>query len=279
MNQMKYHIFLLAGGDEERREIMDVLDPKKKYKSKVLLPIFDKTVLEWVVEEYNKSPYVEKICIVGLSEQDIELKIPVEYIPVDSYAPLSQKYLAGLRYLEEHHLPTDKIIFSSSDCPGVKVETLNYFLEQIENKNGYDFILSVIPLEIVEEHFPDSKRGVVRLKDINATQGELALFSPYTLRMREKQIDVFTTLRKKRKFWPFFWYLVKHPAAWSKIFKILIGRGTLQDAIIGFTRAFKIKVDVVIIEDAGLSLDMDLPEDYGKLKNYVHKVKIQNEPK
>ncbi len=272
---MKYHVFLLAGRDSERREIMKVLDPKKKFKSKVLLPIYDKTVLEWVVEEYHKSPYVEKICIVGLTEEDIQLKVPVEYIPVDPYAPLSQKYVAGLEYLEKNNLYTDKIIFSSSDCPGVKVETLNYFIEEIENKDGFDFILSVIPLETVEESFPDSKRGVARLKDMNLTQGELALFSPYAIRKHVKTVDNITSLRKKRSVWPLIWYLARRPFAWSKLFKIAIGRGTLKDAITAFSRAFKLKADVVIIEDAGLSLDMDLPEDYDKLKNYVKKVKVQ----
>ncbi|MHA1200241.1 MAG: hypothetical protein ACTSQF_13020 [Candidatus Heimdallarchaeaceae archaeon] len=272
---MKYHIFLLAGRDSERQEIMEVLDPKKKYKSKVLLPMFDKTVLEWVVEEYSKSPYVEKLCIVGLSEEDIKFDFPVEYIPVDSFAPISQKYIAGLEYLEENNLPRDKIIFSSSDCPGVKVETLNYFLEAIETKESYDFIMSVIPLETVEASFPDSKRGVARFKDMNLTQGELAMFSPYAIRSQVKTVDSITTIRRKRGFWPLFWYVAKRPLAWSKLFKIAIGRGTLNDAIIGFSRAFKLKSDVVIIEDAGLSLDMDLPEDYDKLKNYVDKVKIQ----
>ena len=273
---MKYHVFLLAGRDFERREIMKVLDPKKKYKSKVLLPIYDKTVIEWVAEEYSKSPYVEKICIIGLSEEDIKFKVPVEYIPVDSFAPLSQKYLAGLKYLEDNNLPTKKIIFSSSDCPGVKVDTLNYFLDQIEGMDGFDFILSVIPLEKVEEAFPDSKRGVASFKDGNVTQGELAMFSPYALRKHEKTIDVFMALRKKRSFWSLFWYVARRPSAWYRLFKIAIGKGTLKDAVIGFNRAFKIKADVVIIEDPGLSLDMDLPEDYDKLKNYVGKIKIQN---
>ncbi len=273
---MKYHVFLLAGRDSERREIMKVLDPKKKYKTKVLLPMFDKTVLEWVVEEYHKSPYVEKICIVGLTKDDIQFNVPVEYIPIDPYTPISQKYLAGLKYLEENNLPTDKIIFSSSDCPGVKVETLNYFLKEIESKDGFDFILSAIPLEVVEKVFPDSKRGVARLKDINLTQGEIALFSAYAIRNHVKTVDNITTISKKRGFWPLFWYVARRPKAWSKLFKILIKQGTLNDAIIGFSRAFKLKSDVVIINDAGLSLDMDLPEDYNKLKNYVEKVKIQN---
>ena len=238
--------------------------------------MFDKTVLEWVVYEYSKSPYVEKICIVGLSEKDIKFDIPVEYIPVDPYSPISRKYIAGLEYLERNNLPRDKIVFSSSDCPGVKVETLNYFLNEIEKKEGYDFILSAIPLEIVEESFPDSKRGVARLKDINLTQGEIAMLSPYAIRKHVKTVDNITTIRKKRGFWPLFWYVARRPRAWPKLFKIAIKRGTLNDAIIGFSKAFKLKSDVVIINDAGLSLDMDLPEDYDKLKNYVEKMKIQN---
>ena len=270
---MKYHVFLLAGRDFEYQPVMDFLDPNHYYVSKALLPMLNKPVLEWVVEEYAKSPYIEKMCIIGLSKEDIKLNVPVDYISIDPYSSLSEKYLAGLKYLEKNNLPTDKIIFSSSDCPGVKVETINSFLKEIEKKDGYDFILSVIPFEIVEESFPNSKRGVARLKDISLVQGELVQFSPYVLRKHKKVIDNILSIRKKRSFWPIFWYVSRRPRAWIKLFKILIRRGTLQDAIIAFSRAFKIKADVVILQDAGLGLDMDLPEDYERLTKYVVKIK------
>ena len=272
---MKFPVLILAGCDKDRREIMRIHDPDKKYKSKVLLPMCGKTVLEWVVEEFLKSPYVDEVFVLGLSDEEIKFKGPVRHIPIGLDASIGQKYKAGLDYLIKTNKVQDDLIYCSADCPGIKIETINTFIEYVNSNKGYDFIATGVPYEVVEESFPDSGRGVARLRDYNLTQGEMVSVSPFLIENRQSEIDELTELgtRKKRAFMPLMKIVAKRPLSWYRLFKILIGRGKLKDAIIAFSRAFKLKADAIVIDDAGLALDMDLPQDYERLAEYVSKTK------
>ena len=275
MIKMKFPVLILAGSDKDRREIMKIHDPDEKYKTKVLLPMCGKTVLEWVVEEFLKSPYVEDVFVLGLTEEDIKFKGSVHHIPVGLDASIGEKYRAGLDYLIKTNRVQDDLIFCSADCPGIQVETINSFIEYVNSNKGNDFIATGVPHEIVEEAFPDSGRGVARLRDVNLTQGEMVSVSPYLIENKQAEIDEFTELgtRRQRSFMTLIKLVAKRPRSWYRLFKIIIGRGKLKDAVIAFSRAFKLEADAVVMDDPGLALDMDLPQDYEKLAKYVSKIK------
>lgn len=272
---MKYPILLLAGRDVERREFLDGLDPEEEYKSKVLYPFLGKTVIEWVIDELLKSPYVEGLYILGLSKEDISVEGPIHFVPVDYQSKVSQKYKAGLDYLIDNDKYHEVVIGCSGDCPGVSVEGINTFFEYIQDKRDHDFILSVVPHEFVKKSFPDSKRAVAKLKDISLTQGEMAMFSPRAINEYQKVMDNFTTtdVRKSRTFMSLIKVVARKPSTWFRLFKIARGKGTLKDAIVCFSRAYNLKAAVAIVNDPGLSMDMDLPEDHKKLEEYVSKTK------
>ncbi|MCG3221440.1 MAG: NTP transferase domain-containing protein [Candidatus Heimdallarchaeota archaeon] len=271
---MKYPILLLAGRDEKRRELLKVLDPDEKYKSKVALPFLGKTVIEWVVEAFLKSKYVEDVYILGLTEEDVKINGPVHFIPCDPYSRISQKYKAGLDYIIEAGKPHEELIICSGDCPGIQVEAIDKFIEKVQQRKGYDFVIGGVPEEVLKEVIPEHKRAVGRFRDVNILQGEIASFSPMAINELQDVIDNFTEpeLREKKSFWRTLWLVAKRPSSWSKILKIVLKRGTLEDAATALSRAFKIKADCVVIEDPGLAMDMDLPEDYDKIRRYVAKI-------
>ncbi|NPD88859.1 MAG: NTP transferase domain-containing protein [Asgard group archaeon] len=271
---MKYPILLLAGRDLERRDLLKALDPNGKYTSKVALPFLGKTVIEWVVEAFLKSKYVDDVYILGLTEKDVKINDPVHFIPVDPCSRISQKYKAGLDYITKAGKLTDKLIFCSGDCPGIQAEAIDQFIEAVHERKGYDFVIGGVPEEILAAVIPNHKRGVGRFKDINILQGEIAYFSPRVINELQDVIDSFTDpeLRNKKSFWRTLWLVAKRPSSWSKIIKIVLKIGTLKDAAIAVSRAFKIKADCVVIEDPGLAMDMDLPEDYDKIRQYVAKI-------
>jgi len=273
---MKYPVLLLAGRDVERREFLDGLDPDEKYKSKALYPFLGKTVIEWVIDELLKSPYVEGIYILGLSEEDLKVEGPIHFIPIDYKIKISKKYKAGLDYLIEKGKNHDVVIGCSSDCPGIKVESINTFLEFVQQREDYDFILATVPYDVIRKFFPDSKRAVARLKDISLSQGEMASFSPRAINDYQKLMDSFTTtnVRKSRSFMSLVKVVARKPSTWFKLIKIARGKGTLDDAKECFSKAYNLKADVVIINDPGLAMDMDLPEDHKKLEGYVSKIKL-----
>ena len=223
------------------------------------MPIHGKTVIEWVVEEFQKSSLVDGVYILGLTKEDIDINGDVHYVPVELFSTLSEKFNAAINFLEQQGKFNDYVIFCSSDCPGIKLETIDSFINFVKENEKLDYILSLITQETLEKVFPNSGRGLALLKDANYIQGELMMISKKAIKKYGKVIDSFMTLRKKRSLGPFLWYVARRPLAWSKLIKIGRRKGTLNDAIISFKRAFRLDVAGPIYDDPGLGLDMDLP--------------------
>jgi hypothetical protein len=271
---MKLPILIFAGRDEEKREFLKEIDPEGKYKAKMLMPMHGKTVLEWVVEEFLKSDLVDGVYILGLTREDIDIEGDVHYIPSGLISTLAEKFYAALDYLKKEGKFNDYLVFCSSDCPGLKLETIDAFINYVLENSDLDFILSMITEECIEKEFPNAGRGMAIFKDENLIQGELMMISAKAVRKYGKVIDNFMVIRKKRAMGPLLWYVARRPLAWTKLIKIGRGKGNLNDAIIGFKRAFRLKAAAPIYDDPGLGLDMDLSEDYERLKDYIKKTKL-----
>jgi hypothetical protein len=70
-------------------------------------------------------------------------------------------------------------------------------------------------------------------------------------------------------------YLATKPRLWILILKYLLGSLSIAEVEIILSRVYGIKLKIAIISDPGIGMDMDLPEDYQKLSDYVLKTKIQ----
>jgi NDP-sugar pyrophosphorylase family protein len=270
---IKFPVFLFAGRDEVRRDLLVFHDPNEQYKAKSLLPFLGKPLVQWVIDVLEESEYVDKIYILGLDESDADLRGNLEFIPVRSKGTLYSKYKAGLKYLRSKNIHPDNIIITFSDIPGMTLEGFNQFMEVLQDRSGYDFVLGVVPADIIEKAIPNSERAVARIGKHNLVQGDVLFLSPRAIDKGEEVIKSFSNIRKKRSFKQILKFIGKRPRSWSKILKIFMKTATLQDAVIGFERAFSCKADVVLLDDPGIGMDMDLPGDYEKLEKYVKKIK------
>ncbi len=270
---IKFPVFLFTGRDEVRRDLLVFHDPSEKYKAKSLLPFLGKPLVQWVIDILEKSEYVDKIYILGLDESDANLSGNLEFVPVRTRGNLYSKYKAGLKYLRSKDINPDNIVITFSDIPGMTLEGFNQFMEALQDKRGYDFVLGAVPADIIENAIPNSERAVARIGKHNLVQGDVLFLSPRAIDEGEEVIISFSNLRKKRSFRQILKFVAKKPKSWSKILKIIMKTATLEDAVLGFERAFNCKADVVLLDDPGIGMDMDLPGDYEKLEKYVKKIK------
>ena len=268
-----YPVLLFGGRDTQRRQLLIDLDPEEQYKAKSLIPFLGKPMIQWVIDILEESEFVDKIYILGLEESDAELKGNLEYIPVQTEGMIFSKYKAGLDYLRSKNIHSKKIIIAFADIPGLTLKGFNEFMENVKEREGYDFILSVVPADVIEKAIPNSSRAVADLGKIKLVQGDILMLSPRAIEDGEKVINSFSTVRKKRSFLKLLLYIARKPKAWTKILKVLLKRATLHDGIVGFERAFDCKADAILIDDPGLGMDMDVPGDYERLEEYVKKIK------
>lgn len=277
----KYPVFIMCGRDPRRRRLMEVIDPEGRYKSKALLPFLGRRLVEWQLEELRQSPYVGEVYLLGLSETDLPLTYPVNYVPVATDAEFQDKLIQGLDYLEAHGGLPGLVVVSSCDTPGIRVSDINTFFQELGVAGEKDFVLSLVPEDVIEAEFPSSGRVVARFRDGHVFPGELYALNPWVIRMQSEVIRELSTRRrqinrKKRKIGmgPILCYIGRKPRVWGLLARYILHQATLKDAERAISAAFGIECKGVVIPDAGFGMDMDLPEDYARLEAYVRRTKL-----
>ena len=279
----KYPVFVLCGRDAKKRELIKLLDPDDKYKTKALLPFLGKRIVDWQIEELRKSPYTGEILLLGITEEMAKFDFPVHYVPVPTISTFSEKLKAGMEYARSIGIEDKLFVVSSSDTPGISVGPINQFYEELEKYKEYDYVQSVVPDDVTAEVFPDHKRVVAKFKDAHVYPGELYAMSEFGIREKLDIIDEIGGGRrkiKKRKrtkkssaLTPILLLILKHPRTWIRIILFLMGRLKLKGGEKILEIIAKGKVKAVIIEDAGFGMDIDLKEDYDKVKKYVSEIR------
>ena len=272
----KYPVFVMCGSDYQRRRLLQVIDPEGKYKSKALLPFLGKRLIDWQLGALSKSPYVEGLYLIGLSEEDAQFDYPVDYVPIETSSEFLDKLLTGLDYLSNQGKEPELVVISTCDTPGIREEDINIFFEQLNARDGEEFLLSLVPEDLIEAVFPGSRRVVMRFCDYQLVPGEMYALSPRAIQLGKEFIAGISQRRRqinrqtqKINPAPVIRLLAKKPDMWGVIIKYLLKAASLGDAERALTRSFKCKSKAVIIPDAGFGMDMDLPEDYELLEAYV----------
>lgn len=277
----RYPVFVMCGRDAERRKLLKVIDPDEHYKAKALLPFLGKRLIDWQLEELRQCPYVEDLYVIGLSQDDISFDFPVNYIPAETTADFADKLLLGLDFLVSSGKEPELVVVSSADAPAIDVKDINAFFESLEEHRSFDFIISLVPEQVAEVVFPQSGRVTARFKDHQVFPGELFALSPRAIRIGREVINEIGRRRRKINrqernisLGPLLRYLARRPKTWPVLLKYMLGKATMADAERAFSVAFDCATKGVIIEDAGFGMDMDLPEDYSRLEDYVRKIKL-----
>ena len=278
--QQKFPVFVMCGRDAQRRKLLQAIDPEGKYKSKALLPFLGKRLIDWQLEALWSSPYIEGRYVIGLCEEDATFDFPVHYVPIETASEFADKLLAGVDYLSNLGKKPDLVVISTCDAPGIQTNEINLFFKKLSFDKGDEFVLSFVPEDIIEAHFPGSGRVVLRFRDHQLIPGEMYALSPRAIRIGKDIIAEISTRRrqinrqaKKINPAPVIRLLAQKPHMWIVIIKYLLGLATMADAERAFSRSFDCKTKGVIIPEAGFGMDMDLPEDYERLQDYVRKVK------
>ncbi len=280
-DHQKYPVFVMCGSDPNRRKLLEVIDPENKYKSKALLPFLGKRLIDWQLDELRKSPYVSDLYLIGLDEKDANFDYPVNYVPSETTADFGSKLTHGLDFLESRGEKPEMIVVSSCDTPAIRQEEIDLFFKELPNCGGSEFILSLVPEDVVEALFPRSGRVVAHFKDCDVLPGELYAITPQVIRKQQEIIRSFGMQRRKFnrqvnhiQMGPVLRFIAKRPRTWLFIIKFVLGLATLEDGEKALSAAFDIQTKGVIISEPGFGMDMDLPEDYERLEVFVRQTKL-----
>lgn len=282
MATKSYPVLMLCGSDRKRRKLLHQLDPEHKLKSKALLPFLGRKVIDWQIDAFQASPYVKDIYLLGLTEEDIQFNPPVQYVPVDPTSGIHEKLITGLDYLAGQGEDTRTIIVTTSDTPGLVTDSINAFFEALGAlEREYDGILTGVPIEVTLEDFPSNNRVVFHFKDHHIFPGEMAALSGEAIRNAQTLIQDIGEMRRMFNrgeedisIGPALRYVARKPTLWWMILRYLMGKVSLREAENALSRAFNLRLKLIVIDDPGFGMDMDLPEDYHRLEEYVRKIRL-----
>lgn len=293
-----YPVLVLCGRDHNKREFLKVHDPDGKYPSKVLIPILGKRVIDWVLEAFLASRYVNKVYLIGLQENDYPFNDQIRNIPFETISTIQEKILAGSDVLSRIYPDLEYLVISTGDAPGISTEAVDLFFTALKDNQDADIFLSGVPEDITSEEIPDHKRLVARFSDQKVYIGEMGAIRIKKIPQLKNEINQFTVwarqfdgLQGNTSVSSFFSHLARRPTLLALIIKYLILRprfcvflyryfsGKLSRAegerIV--SRILGLRLKSAIIPDVGFGMDMDLPEDYQKLSNFIQRRKIHSE--
>ncbi|MGB2956884.1 MAG: hypothetical protein WBB64_13070 [Anaerolineales bacterium] len=278
-----YPVVVLCGSDPERRELLRVHDPEGKYPSKVLLPMLGKRVIDWQLEALQASSYVGEIYLLGLTQSDYPIKDPIHHIPINTTSTILEKISAGSKIISKNYPDLQHTIISTGDAPAITTKSIDLFFKELIKHNDADLLLTGVPEDITLEIFPDHGRVVGRFKDQDIYPGEMFALRHNIFPVLKKEIDQLSTRRRQfnrradtSKLGPILRYLARKPGLWLMIIKFLRGILALDELESILSKVYKINIKIAVIPDPGFGMDLDLPEDYQKLSDYIRQTKLSS---
>lgn len=143
-------------------------------KSKALLNIAGKPMIQWVIDALEGSNTVRRILIVGLSDDS-----GLAGSKISAFLPPQGSMLDNLRFGAQRLLeldPTANLVLSvSSDIPAITAEMVDW-LAETASQTDHDVYYNIITRQVMEARYPTSKRSYVRLKTMEVCGGDMNVF-------------------------------------------------------------------------------------------------------
>lgn len=277
-----YPVLLLCGSDPDRRELMKTHDPHGLLPSKALLPMAGKRVLDWQLEAMIESQNISEIYLIGLSPEEFPSELALKYIQYDRNTSILEKIKYGSEFLLKAYPDLEHIIVCSGDAPGVTTRSIDQFFDILRQNKDADLLIGVVPEDITLKFFPNHRRVIGKFKDQSVYPGEMYVFRHEILPVIEDEIHQMTLKRRQfdrqkdtSKLIPILSYLAKRPSLWLLIIKYSLGLLSIPEMESILSRVYGLKMKAIIIPDPGFGMDLDLPEDYESITEYIKMTKIQ----
>ena len=277
-----YPVLLLCGSDPNRRDLMKVLDPEGLLPSKALLPMAGKRVLDWQLDAMIESPNIGDIYLIGLSPEEYPSDLDLKYIQYEKSSSILEKIKYGSLFIQKSYPDLDHLIVCSGDAPGLASSSINKFFDIFRDNLDADLLIGVVPEDITLKFFPNHRRVIGKFKDLSVYPGEMYIFRHKIIPVIEDEILQMTIRRRQfdrqkdtSKLVPVLKYLARKPRLWLLIIKYGLGLLSIPELESILSRVYNLKMKAIIIPDPGFGMDLDLPEDYDSITEYIIMTKVQ----
>jgi GTP:adenosylcobinamide-phosphate guanylyltransferase len=239
------------------------LYPATLGKSKALVDIAGKPMIQWVLDALTAAKTIDNVIIVGLTEK-MGLQCGKKMYFVSNQGKMVENLQAGARKVREVNPSATHALLVSSDIPGITGEMVDWVVNT-DMQTRRDVYYHVIQREVMEKRYPGCKRTWTHLKDMEICGGDMNVGGLSLLLNEDTEIwHKITDARKSP---------LKQAAlvGFDTAFLLLTGKLTLEKAETNIMKRLNITGKAIVCPYAEVGMDVDklfqleiMREDLGK---------------
>lgn len=231
-------------------------------KSKALLEIAGKPMIQWVLDAVGASELVGQIVLVGLGpESGLNCQKPITYIP--NQGGMLDNVRTAVDKVVELNPEAELILMVSSDIPALTTEMVDWAIKTaLETED--DIYYNLITKEVMEARFPGSKRSYIKFKDAEICGGDMNLVRASAASGNDELWERLIAARKNA---------FKQAAlfGFSTLFLMLTRRLSIHDAAPRVSKQIGVRGRAVFCPYAELAMDVDKPHQFEILRADLEK--------
>jgi len=227
------------------------LYPATLGKSKALLDVAGKPMVQWVLDALSASTTVDNVIIVGLTEK-MGLECTKKMYFISNQGKMVENLQAGARKVKEINPKARHVLLVSSDIPGITSEMVDWVVNT-DMQTDLDIYYHVIQREVMEKRYPGCKRTWTRLKDMEVCGGDMNMGRLNLL--LGKDTDIWQKITNTRK------SPLKQAAliGFDTAFLLLTGQLTLEKAEANIMKRLNFTGKAILCPYAEIGMDVDKP--------------------
>jgi GTP:adenosylcobinamide-phosphate guanylyltransferase len=219
-------------------------------KSKALLDVNGKPMIQWVLDALCEAQAIDRILIMGLTpDSGVRCSKIADYLP--NQGSMFENIRAGMIRLKEINPSVHHALVVSSDIPTITAEMVDWVVNTCMQTDE-DAYYNVIERSVMEKRFPGSKRTYTRLKDMEVCGGDMNVIRTMT---GTNDDDFFERLISARK----SVFKQAQLIGFDTLILFLLHRLTLDDAVQRVVKRIGLTGRAIRCPYAEVGMDVDKP--------------------
>jgi len=245
-----------AGGIPKPEE---PLYPYTQGKSKAILDIAGKPMIQWVLDALSEAKKVDNVIIIGLPE-DSQITCKKDLFFVPNQGRMLDNLAAGIDKILEVNPQAEYVLSVSSDIPGISGEMIDWLIDT-SMQTQHDMYYGIVKREVMEARYPNANRTFTKLADMEVCGADMHIVH-HTMTTDPEHLAMWDVLIGKRK------SPLKQAASigFMTLFLLLARRLTLTGAIERITKRLNITGRAIMWDYAEPAMDVDKPHQLELLR-------------
>lgn len=227
-------------------------------KSKALLEIAGKPMIQWVMDAVCASEKVEQVVVIGLEEGQVQMDCgkPVAFMP--NQGSLFQNVRGSIAKVVELNPTAEHVLMVSSDIPAITTEMVDWAIDAAL-ETEHDVYYNVVTRETMETRFPGSNRSFIKFKDVEICGADMNIARIEAAHGNDELWQKLIGARKN---------VFKQAAlfGYDTLLLMLLRRLTIGDAVERVGKRLNLRGRAIIAPYAEIAMDVDKPHQYEILR-------------